>query len=75
MRNWISQEIAMNHRGKLYGAIAGFVIGLFLIHFGILKTLILIFFTVGGYVAGGRLDTANEDIFDTLDRILPTDQD
>ncbi len=75
MWNRISQEIAMNHRGKLFGGIVGFALGLFLIHFGILKTLVLLLFTVGGYIAGGRLDAANEDIFDTLDRILPTDQD
>ena len=75
MWNRISQEIALNHRGKLYGGIAGFLLGLFLIHFGILKTLILIIFTVAGYIVGGRLDASNEDIFDTLDRILPTDQD
>ena len=71
----ISRDIVLNHRGRFYGGIAGFILALSLIHFGILKTLVLLLFTGIGYVVGGRLDASGEDIFDTLDRILPTDQD
>jgi len=68
-------EISLNHRGRFLGAIAGLILGLFLIHFGILKTLVIILFTFIGYIAGGRLDSSNEDIMDVLDRMLPTDND
>ncbi len=69
----ISQELPIRHKGKLYGALIGFFLGLFLINFGLLKTLVLLGLTIIGYIAGSRLDSSNEELMDALDRILPSD--
>lgn len=73
MRVWetVLREVMAKHRGKLVGAAAGFFIAFLIISLGFLKSLLVVFCVVAGYLVGRRLDSTHEDIVDILDRILP----
>lgn len=67
----VLREVMVKHRGKLAGAVAGFVVALLVISLGFLKSLFVVFCVAAGYLVGRRLDSTHEDILDILDRILP----
>ncbi|MBP5186300.1 MAG: DUF2273 domain-containing protein [Clostridiales bacterium] len=56
--------------GKIGAGIA-FVFALFLVIFGFLKTLFIIFLTVIGYVVGALLFSDKNKVKDWMDKILP----
>ena len=56
--------------GKIGAGIA-FVFALFLVIFGFLKTLFIIFLTVIGYVVGALLFSDKKKVKDWMDKILP----
>lgn len=59
-----------NHRWKILGVIAGFIIGWMILSIGFFKTAFIFLCIFVGYYIGKRLDK-NEDIRDILDKILP----
>ncbi|MGI6093294.1 MAG: DUF2273 domain-containing protein [Veillonellaceae bacterium] len=64
------EEIWQNHSGKIVGAVAGLLIGIFIIAFGFFRTLLVLLCVAAGYIVGKRIDE-KEEITDILDRLLP----
>ncbi|MTI70190.1 MAG: DUF2273 domain-containing protein [Firmicutes bacterium] len=58
------------NEGKIIGGLIGFLIAIFILIIGILKTLfIIIFISIGCYF--GNIIDKKEDVTELLDRILP----
>ncbi|EAX47915.1 hypothetical protein TcarDRAFT_1604 [Thermosinus carboxydivorans Nor1] len=70
MNQKLLQEIWQQHSGKILGVAIGFLLGVFIITFGFIRTLFVLLCVVGGYVVGKRIDE-KEDIMDILDKLLP----
>lgn len=49
-------EIASENPGKTVGAITGFILGILILTFGVLKTFVVILFIVLGFIIGKMLD-------------------
>lgn len=64
------QEIWELHSGKIIGATIGLFVGIFIIAFGFIRTLFVLFCVFAGYVIGKRIDE-KENIMDILDKLLP----
>ena len=71
----MTRDISLSQKGKLIGGLIGLIIGLSLVTLGILKTLVVVATALAGFIIGGRLDANHEDIFEVLDRMLPSDND
>lgn len=66
----ISEDFArLSAGGK--GAALGFVLGLLLVIFGILKTLFILLVTVMGYLLGFRIFSRYGGIKEFLDKLFP----
>ncbi|TYP51638.1 DUF2273 domain-containing protein [Thermosediminibacter litoriperuensis] len=63
-------ELWQQHRGKILGAILGFLVGVLILVFGFLKAIFLISCAFLGYYIGKLLDK-KESLRDILDKILP----
>ncbi len=59
------------HNSAFIGALAGFLLGLFLILFGFWKTLFVILLSLVGYFIGKKFFSNKEDLKELLDKILP----
>ncbi|SDF09959.1 DUF2273 domain-containing protein [Sporolituus thermophilus] len=70
MHQKLLQEIWQQHSGKILGAAIGFLLGIFIITFGFIRTIFVLLCVIGGYVVGKRIDE-KEDIMDILDKLLP----
>jgi len=64
------REIWDQHSGKIIGAIAGLLIGVFILTFGFFRTLFVILCVAAGCIIGKKIDE-KEDLMDILDRLLP----
>lgn len=62
-------EYLGRHWGKVCGGLAGLIVGLMMLHYGVLKSLIIIAFITLGVVIGWRLDT-DENIRRYLERLF-----
>lgn len=69
MDNHLLREWILMHRGKILGTLAGLIISLSVIFWGILKTLFIVICVVLGYLAGKQLDD-QVDIRSMLLRLL-----
>lgn len=69
MGNHLYLEWIITHRGKILGALAGLLISLSVIFWGVLKTLLIVIFVVLGYLVGKQLDD-RVDIKDLILRLL-----
>ncbi|MFW6287712.1 MAG: DUF2273 domain-containing protein [bacterium] len=63
-------EIFTYNKGKIIGALIGFVFGLLVLIIGFWKTLLVLFCTVLGYYIGSRWDLEG-DFRKILDKLLP----
>lgn len=63
-------EIFSNNKGKVIGALIGFLTGLLVLIIGFWKTLLVLLFTVVGYYIGSRWDIEG-DFSQVLDKLLP----
>lgn len=63
-------QLWQDHRGKIIGAVSGFLLGILIILFGFFQTLFVTACMVIGYVIGKRIDE-KEDIVEILDKLLP----
>lgn len=61
-------DIPPEHRGKVYGTLAGFLWGLFVVLFGWAKAFALLFCVGLGYGIGRYIDS-RESVRDWFDRI------
>ncbi|MFC1670013.1 DUF2273 domain-containing protein [Spirochaetota bacterium] len=67
--DWINEN-----PGKAVGAIIGFLLGIFILTLGILKTIIIIIFIIIGFVIGKSRDD-NVSIIDEITGIFKKDKD
>ncbi|MDI3546735.1 MAG: hypothetical protein PWR10_387 [Halanaerobiales bacterium] len=58
------------NKGKIIGAFIGFIVGILVLFIGLLKTLLILAFTLLGYYLGSRWDL-NGDFKKLLDKLLP----
>ncbi|MFW6035260.1 MAG: DUF2273 domain-containing protein [Halothermotrichaceae bacterium] len=58
------------HKGKIVGALIGFLFGILILYVGFFKTLLIFACTLLGYYIGSRWDLAG-DFKELLDRLLP----
>ncbi len=70
MWNQLWTELAEHHRFKVIGGLAGLVIALLVIRFGVLWTLFITLCVGAGYWVGKRLDDEPEGIGEIIDRLL-----
>ncbi|ADL08067.1 DUF2273 domain-containing protein [Thermosediminibacter oceani] len=63
-------DLWQQHRGKILGAILGFLAGVLILVFGFIKAIFLISCVFIGYYIGKHLDKG-ESLRDILDKILP----
>ncbi|MGI6574517.1 MAG: DUF2273 domain-containing protein [bacterium] len=63
-------RLLLENRGKIVGVLLGFVMGWFLISKGLVATLIIMLFVLGGYYFGCRFD-AGSDWRDLFNRFFP----
>jgi uncharacterized membrane protein len=68
--DWL-RELAEHHRFKIIGGLAGFVLALMILRFGLLWTLFILLLTGVGYWIGKRLDEEPESIGSLIDRVIP----
>ena len=59
------------NRSGYIGALAGFGLGLSLIIFGFLKTLLLLLLCAAGYYVGRRFFSNRKEFRELLDKLLP----
>ncbi len=60
-----------SHRGKTFGALAGFLLALSVMVLGFWWTLFVLALTAAGYWVGRRFDEEQGDLYEMLDRFLP----
>ncbi|MEJ6950089.1 DUF2273 domain-containing protein [Natronospora cellulosivora (SeqCode)] len=63
-------ELFKYNKGKILGALLGFIFGLLLLFIGLWRTLVVFFCTIAGYYIGSRWDIEG-NFKKLLDRILP----
>ena len=64
-------QIWLRHRGKIVGAVLGFVIAVAIKKWGILWTLFIALAVVVGYTVGRYVDGDQEGLLAWIDRLLP----
>ena len=64
-------DIFAKNQGKIIGALIGFILAVFILFIGFLKTLLIAIFVWVGYYFGKKVDN-KEDIVELLNRILPS---
>mgnify|MGYP001151302829 CR=1 FL=1 len=64
-------EMFRDRNAGYIGAVAGFSLALFLVIFGILRTLFIIIMTLAGFYLGARLFSDKEKLKSFLDKIIP----
>ncbi len=69
---YISKWINENP-GKALGAFSGFILGIFILTFGPLKTLLIIIFTMIGYIIG-KIGDEDLSIFERIKGIFKKDR-
>ncbi len=62
-------EFVNDNPGKSVGAVAGFLLGILILTFGILKTIVVILFVILGIIIGKMADD-RISIFDEIRRIF-----
>lgn len=62
-------EFVNDNPGKSVGAVAGFLLGILILTFGVLKTIVVILFIVLGIIIGKMVDD-RISIFDEIRRIF-----
>lgn len=62
-------EFVNDNPGKSVGAVSGFLLGILILTFGILKTLVVILFVILGIIIGKMADD-RISIFDEIRRIF-----
>lgn len=67
-QNW--REYFEDNKGKLVGAVLGFLVGLLIIAVGFFKAFFVIICTFFGFYLGMKRDD-REDIFKVLERFIP----
>lgn len=67
-QEWM-KEIWTRHRGKLAGALAGFLLGLLMAAVGIFWAIVIFALTVGGFLLGRRFDEDQEGLSEWLERL------
>jgi uncharacterized membrane protein len=70
MDMWLKLYEALSRSKKLLGTVIGVLIGLLYLIFGLLKTIIFVFFVAAGFYVGKMLDE-REDWRDVIDKIVP----
>ncbi|HEX2954306.1 MAG TPA: DUF2273 domain-containing protein [Bacillota bacterium] len=63
-------EALLNYKGRIFGAIVGFVAGLIVINYGWIQALFFLFCLGTGYYIGKLVDGKNS-IRQILEKILP----
>ncbi len=72
MRDQFSSENVDKHKGKIAGVVAGFILGLLLVNYGIIKTLFIVVCMIIGIMLGRRWDNDERNsILEYLDKMLP----
>ncbi len=61
----------LRHRGKIVGAVLGFVIAVAIKKWGILWTLFIALAVLVGYTVGRYFDGDQEGLLSWIDRLLP----
>ncbi len=64
-------QLWLRHRGKIVGAVLGFVIAVAIKKWGILWTLFIALAVVVGYTVGRYVDGDQEGLLAWIDRLLP----
>ncbi|HHW74770.1 MAG TPA: DUF2273 domain-containing protein [Firmicutes bacterium] len=67
-------DFLSRHWGKIIGGLAGLIIALMMIHYGVLKSLIIFAFIALGIVIGWRLDL-DENIRRYFERLFSSRDD
>ncbi|MFN2364500.1 MAG: DUF2273 domain-containing protein [Halarsenatibacteraceae bacterium] len=62
-------EFILNYRSEITGALIGLALAILIFTIGIFKTLVVVVFTVIGFLIGNREDL-NEDIVTIIDKLL-----
>ncbi|MBF8437568.1 DUF2273 domain-containing protein [Halanaerobiaceae bacterium Z-7014] len=63
------KEFIFNYRSEITGALLGLILAILIFTIGIFKTLVILAFTVIGFLIGNR-DDLNDDIVKILNRVL-----
>ena len=63
------KDFLFNYRSEIIGALIGLILAILIFAIGIFKTLVILTFTVLGFLIGNR-DDLNDDIVKILNRIL-----
>ena len=63
------KEFIFNYRSEITGALLGLILAILIFTIGIFKTLVILVFTVIGFLIGNR-DDLNDDIVKILNRVL-----
>jgi len=62
-------DFIFNYRSEITGALIGLALAILIFTIGIFKTLVIVAFTVIGFLIGNR-ESLNEDIVKILDKLL-----
>ncbi|MCK8825448.1 DUF2273 domain-containing protein [Fuchsiella alkaliacetigena] len=63
--------LVYEYRGRIIGALLGFLISLLFIYFGFIITMFILVFVIAGYLLGQRYDEQGGNFKDIIDDILP----
>lgn len=66
------RDLMENHRGKIIGSLVGLVLSLMIIRYGFFWSVFISLLVLAGYLIGKRVDETKEDLWDLLDKFLPS---
>lgn len=64
------RDVWPRHSGKIIGSIAGFLLGVAIMAFGLFWAILISVLVALGYIVGKKVDEEDEDFRETISRII-----
>lgn len=70
---WARIEYFLQYKGRIFGTLLGFIVGILVITLGWLKAIYFLICVGGGYFVGKRID-GKENLFQQIKKVFSADE-